>query len=615
MTARSRTPRRPPRAVEDLLTRLAAAGDPAAAEAAEELVRAADGLLRRRPRPDRRAASGRSGNPLGAARSTTRYRRPAGPARPAPRGHAWPGSTAPCAPPTPPPDEAAAYDADTGTLRLRPTAGGGCGCAGTASATRERVEGALSCFAPEVTTVEFETPPAGRGRTRPAADRVRPPGAGAWPPGSDRAAPATGLRRFLAPAPPTAERCELCAVPVDDRHRHLVDTERRALACACTGCAMLFDRQGAGGGRFRTIPDRYLATRACGRRRRLAGPGIPVGIAFLFRNSAQDRLVALYPSPAGATESEIAPATWRRLRPLAPRRAAGARHRGAPGAAHPRPHHLLPGADRRGLRTRRPAAAALAGLRRRRPRAGRTRRLLRASRSGGADRGRPDGEWTGERARLHLPGVTRRRPRRRTHPRLPAAGAPPATASGSTPSPCAARSASNRRCAATPREAERLGDLFGERSRWGEQLQPMQFAQVSVMVPGFTGETEVDLPVPCTYDMDIATTKYFAALRDGEVPLLLLFSGTAFCGPGGFRCEPVPWDRRRPAACRSPSGGETIEQHFPGCGWLRLPRDTMDELLAFRSRTPCRRGSRRSSAARAARPPADPAAALEATAP
>ncbi|WP_327327858.1 DUF6084 family protein [Streptomyces sp. NBC_01210] len=135
-----------------------------------------------------------------------------------------------------------------------------------------------------------------------------------------------------------------------------------------------------------------------------------------------------------------------------------------------------------------------------------------------------------------------------------------------------------------PAEADGLADLFGERSRWGSTLQPVQFAQVSHMVPSFTGETETDLAVPCTYDMDVAATRYFNALEAGEVSLLMLFSGTAFTGAGGFRVEPVPWDRE--AAFRMPVKvwQEMVEQHFPGCGWIRLPRDTMDALLAFRSR-------------------------------
>ncbi|MCP3819779.1 DUF5947 family protein [Streptomyces sp. A3M-1-3] len=121
-----------------------------------------------------------------------------------------------------------------------------------------------------------------------------------------------GLRRFLTERPPRPERCELCGVPVpDDSHRHLVDTEKRALACACTSCALLFEQEGAAGGRFRAVPDRYLADPD---HRLDTGAWellqIPVGVAFFFRNAALDRLVAFYPSPAGATESELEPSAW-----------------------------------------------------------------------------------------------------------------------------------------------------------------------------------------------------------------------------------------------------------------------------------------------------------------
>ncbi|MFI1396204.1 DUF6084 family protein [Streptomyces sp. NPDC020681] len=133
-------------------------------------------------------------------------------------------------------------------------------------------------------------------------------------------------------------------------------------------------------------------------------------------------------------------------------------------------------------------------------------------------------------------------------------------------------------------EAAALSDLFGERSRWGSSLNPVQFAQVPVMVPSFTGEVETDLVVPCTYDMDIASTRYFNALEEGEVPLLLLFSGTAFTGAGGFHVEPIPWDKEATFRLPVKTWQEMVDQHFPGCGWIRLPRDTMDALLALRSR-------------------------------
>ncbi|MBZ3905988.1 DUF5947 family protein [Streptomyces griseiscabiei] len=120
-----------------------------------------------------------------------------------------------------------------------------------------------------------------------------------------------GLRRFVTERPPRPERCELCAVAVPGEHRHLVDTEKRALVCACTACALLMEQPGAAAGRFRAVPARYLTDPG----HRLDDTAwealqIPVGVAFLFRNAALDRLVALYPSPAGATESELDPATW-----------------------------------------------------------------------------------------------------------------------------------------------------------------------------------------------------------------------------------------------------------------------------------------------------------------
>ncbi|CAM5641972.1 hypothetical protein STANM337S_06356 [Streptomyces tanashiensis] len=133
-------------------------------------------------------------------------------------------------------------------------------------------------------------------------------------------------------------------------------------------------------------------------------------------------------------------------------------------------------------------------------------------------------------------------------------------------------------------EAAALGDLFGERSRWGSSLNPVQFAQASVMVPGFTDEIETDLVVPCTYDTDIAASRYFRALSDGDIPLLLLFSGTAFTGAGGFHVEPVPWDKEVCHRMPVKVWREMIDQHFPGCGWIRLPGDAMDALLAYRSR-------------------------------
>ncbi|MEU3053188.1 DUF5947 family protein [Streptomyces griseus] len=123
--------------------------------------------------------------------------------------------------------------------------------------------------------------------------------------------PAGVLAQFTRRPPPPGERCELCGELLPEEHRHLVDTTRRSLKCSCPPCHLLFTRPGAGQGRFRAVPDRYLtdpdfALDGDGRHRLQ----IPVGLAFFFRNSALGRLAAFYPSPAGATESELDPATW-----------------------------------------------------------------------------------------------------------------------------------------------------------------------------------------------------------------------------------------------------------------------------------------------------------------
>lgn len=120
------------------------------------------------------------------------------------------------------------------------------------------------------------------------------------------------LRRVLASPPaPAEERCELCAEPLGPEHGHLVDLHTRRLLCGCRPCTLLFTRPGAGGGRYRAVPDRVLrdpslvVTDA-----EWDALQVPVGMAFFFRNSALGRVVALYPSPAGATESELSLATW-----------------------------------------------------------------------------------------------------------------------------------------------------------------------------------------------------------------------------------------------------------------------------------------------------------------
>ena len=136
----------------------------------------------------------------------------------------------------------------------------------------------------------------------------------------------------------------------------------------------------------------------------------------------------------------------------------------------------------------------------------------------------------------------------------------------------------------TEREEVGLVDLFGEPERWGESLKPLTFGFTSYVAQGFRGHTEFDLPMSCTYDHEVAATKYFDALDDGEIPLLLLFSGTVFRpGTSGFQVAPIAWDAETRYRLPVPVWRQLIDLHFPGSGWIRLRRDTLGELRAFRS--------------------------------
>jgi len=134
-------------------------------------------------------------------------------------------------------------------------------------------------------------------------------------------------------------------------------------------------------------------------------------------------------------------------------------------------------------------------------------------------------------------------------------------------------------------EAERVSDLFGERPRWGDTMKPMQFATVALMVPAFSGSVDLDVPVPLTYDFEVATAKYFHGLEDGEIPFVILFSGTTFLNQqGALSIEQIPWHKE--TAYRLPVAlwREAMDLHFPNSAWLRLRRDTLDDLQRFKSR-------------------------------
>lgn len=134
-------------------------------------------------------------------------------------------------------------------------------------------------------------------------------------------------------------------------------------------------------------------------------------------------------------------------------------------------------------------------------------------------------------------------------------------------------------------EGERLGDLFGDRSRWGDTMKPMQFANVAQMVPSFTGSIDVDIPVPLTYDFEVSTAKYFHGLEDGEIPFILLFSGTTFLkGETGFSIEQIPWHKETLYRLPVSVWRQAMDVHFPNSAWIRVQPDVLNALQRFKSR-------------------------------
>jgi hypothetical protein len=133
-------------------------------------------------------------------------------------------------------------------------------------------------------------------------------------------------------------------------------------------------------------------------------------------------------------------------------------------------------------------------------------------------------------------------------------------------------------------EQGRLVELFGEPGEWARSCNPMQLATVSTLVGTFTGDTAVDIEVPLTYDVEIASTRYFRGLDDGEVPLILLFSGTVFYRSAqGVQVGLVPWHEE--ATFRLPIAlwRDMMAAHYAGTAWLALPEYTMSRLTAWRA--------------------------------
>lgn len=136
-----------------------------------------------------------------------------------------------------------------------------------------------------------------------------------------------------------------------------------------------------------------------------------------------------------------------------------------------------------------------------------------------------------------------------------------------------------------PTEQDGLRGLFGERERWADTLKAFQWMSCNATVPGFTGGTEIDLALPCTYDLEVVGTRYLHALNAGEVPLTFLYSGTVFTRSGeAFGVEQIPWACEARYAMPVAAWHQMIASYYPNTGWVRVGSDVLAELADYRTR-------------------------------
>jgi hypothetical protein len=138
----------------------------------------------------------------------------------------------------------------------------------------------------------------------------------------------------------------------------------------------------------------------------------------------------------------------------------------------------------------------------------------------------------------------------------------------------------------TAEDQERLLDLFGEPSRWGETLRNLLWTHANLIVPSFQGTTLVDLPVPCTFDFNVAATKYFDGLSDGEIPVCLQFSGTVFyaTNESGLQVAPISWDKEARFKLPVRLWREVMQAYYPNSVWLCLHKDAFNRLYQYKVR-------------------------------
>lgn len=133
-------------------------------------------------------------------------------------------------------------------------------------------------------------------------------------------------------------------------------------------------------------------------------------------------------------------------------------------------------------------------------------------------------------------------------------------------------------------EHERLKDLFGAAERWDRTLHSLLWTHTSVLVPSFQETCVVDLPVPCSFDFNVAATKYFDGLQGGEAPVALLFSGTVFyeAPDGALQLTQIAWDREANYRLPAHVWQAMMDHYYPGSVWLRISRDAFERIYRYK---------------------------------
>ena len=138
----------------------------------------------------------------------------------------------------------------------------------------------------------------------------------------------------------------------------------------------------------------------------------------------------------------------------------------------------------------------------------------------------------------------------------------------------------------TDGEKAKLLDLFGEPDRWSRTLRSMLWTHANAVIPAFTDSTIADLQIPCTFDFNVAATKYFHGVADGEIPLNLLFSGTVFYAlpDGTLQVTPIPWNKEARFRLPVQVWRKMMDEYYPNSAWLSVHREVFERLYEFKVR-------------------------------